>query len=132
MDECHYMVQTRQREAIFSVLQEAGRPLCREEILRLGRSKVPRLGPATVNRAIRELSQKLDIIGVEFPGQPRRYELPAGGEHPHFICRVCNKVFDLPLVTELPPAQAPSGFVVKGGEIIYSGECRDCSTTCDV
>ncbi|MGB0264108.1 MAG: Fur family transcriptional regulator [Opitutales bacterium] len=125
------MIQTRQREAIYTVLQEAGRPLSREEILRMGRQKVARLGPATVNRAIRELSESFQIVGVEFPGQPRRYELPAGGEHPHFICRACNRVFDLPFAMQLPPVPAPRGFVVKGGEIIYSGECPDCSTKSD-
>lgn len=120
------MIQTLQREAIQQVLEEAGRPLTREEILQLGRKKVKRLGPATVNRTIRELSETFQIIGVEFPGQPRRYELPAKHEHPHFICRGCNRVFDLPVAMQLPPVHAPKGFLVTGGEVIYSGKCPDC------
>jgi Fur family transcriptional regulator, ferric uptake regulator len=121
------MIQTRQREVIFSVLQYAGRPLTREEILSSGRRLLPRLGSATVNRAIREMTEAFQIIGVEFPGQPRRYELPAEREHPHFICRTCDRVFDLPVAMQLPPVHAPKGFVVEGGEIIYSGRCPDCS-----
>jgi Fur family ferric uptake transcriptional regulator len=121
------MIQTRQRAVIFSVIREAGRPLTREEILALGREKIPRLGSATVNRAIREMADTFQVIGVEFPGQPRRYELPSEREHPHFICRACDRVFDLPVAMQLPPVHAPKGFVVEGGEIIYSGRCPDCS-----
>ena len=121
------MVVTRQREVILTVLQEAGRPLTREEILRLGREKIERLGSATVDRAIREMTSEFNIIGVEFPGQPRRYELPADAEHPHFICRSCERVYDLPVVMRLPEIKAPKGFDVTGGEVIYSGKCPECN-----
>ena len=121
------MIQTRQRDAILSVLKEEGRPVTRDEILSLARQKVPRLGSATVDRNIRELTRSFQIIGVEFPGQPKRYELPAAEEHPHFICRSCNRVFDLPLAMQLPKIEAPKGFIVTGGEVIYSGSCPDCT-----
>ena len=121
------MANTQQREVILSVLKEAARPLTREEILSLGRQQIPRLGSATVNRAIREMTAAFQIIGVEFPGQPRRYELPAESEHPHFICRRCDRVFDLPVAMQLPKVHAPKGFVVTGGEIVYAGTCPDCS-----
>ena len=121
------MANTQQREVILSVLKEAGRPITREEMLAMGRKQIPRLGSATVNRAIREMTVTFQIIGVVFPGQPRRYELPADSEHPHFICRTCNKVFDLPVAMQLPEVHAPKGFVVDGGEIVYSGTCPGCS-----
>ena len=120
------MIHTRQREVILEVLQEAGRPLTRDEILRFGRRQIDRLGSATVDRAIREMTADFYIIGVEFPGQPRRYELPAGAEHPHFICRKCERVFDLPVKMQLPVIKAPKGFEIGGGEIIFSGHCPDC------
>lgn len=117
---------TRQREVILDVLREAARPLSRDEILRLGRQHIERLGSATVDRAIREMRAEFYIVGVEFPGQPRRYELPAESEHPHFICRECDRVFDLPIAMQLPEIKAPKGFEITGGEVIYAGRCPDC------
>jgi len=122
------MPQTKQREAILTVLREAGRPLTREEILRLGRRKIERLGSATVDRTIREMSEQFLLIGLEYPGQPKRYELPADAEHPHFVCRQCERVFDLPVVMKVPEIKAPAGFQVSGGEVVYSGTCPDCAT----
>ena len=121
------MANTQQRAVILSVLKEAGRPITRDEVLSLGRKQLPRLGSATVNRAIREMTATFQIIGVAFPGQPPRYELPAECEHPHFICRSCEKVYDLPVAMQLPAVHAPKGFVVTGGEVVYSGTCPDCS-----
>ncbi|HAV12350.1 MAG TPA: transcriptional repressor [Opitutae bacterium] len=120
------MQLTQQRQAIIDVLKEAGRPLTRDEILSFGRMKLPKLGSATVDRAIREMRDHFQIIGVEFPGQARRYELPAEHEHPHFVCRLCDKVFDIPIKTQLPEIKAPKGFLITGGEVIYSGTCPEC------
>ncbi len=121
------MPQTRQRETILDVLLEAGRPLTREEILRLGREQISRLGSATVDRTIREMTENFQLIGLEYPGQPKRYELPADHEHPHFVCRKCNRVFDLPVVMRVPEIKAPPGFQVTGGEVVYSGICPECA-----
>jgi Fur family ferric uptake transcriptional regulator len=109
------------------VLHEAKRPLTRDEILQLGRKKMLRLGSSTVDRAIRKFSEAYNLVGVDFPGQPRRYELPSNQEHPHFICRQCNRVYDLDTVMQLPPLRAPKGYLVTGGEVIYTGICASCN-----
>ena len=54
------MPNTQQRKVIVSVLKESGRPLARKEILALGRQKLPSLGAATVNRAIRKMTEHFD------------------------------------------------------------------------
>lgn len=121
------MQKTRQREVILSVLKEAGRPLTRTEILELGRKKIARLGSSTVDRTIREFTEVYELLGVDFPGQPRRYELPTLEEHPHFICRVCDRVYNLEGHMVLPELEMPKGFVALGGEVIYTGICAECN-----
>lgn len=120
------MATTKQREVILGVLKDAGRPLTREEILRFGRRLIPRLGSATVDRTIRNMTEQFQLIGLEYPGQPKRFELPADTEHPHFVCRQCDRVYDLPVAMKVPEVKAPRGFRVTGGEVVYSGTCPDC------
>ena len=117
---------TRQKRLIQKILHEEGRPLSRDEILTIGRKSITSLGSATVDRTIRKMRENHQLIGVSFPGQPNRYELPSEKEHPHFICRSCEKVFDLDIPMQLPKVALPEGFNVSGGEVVYSGTCPKC------
>jgi Fur family transcriptional regulator, ferric uptake regulator len=117
---------TRQRRAIRDVLEEEGRPLTADEIYRLAREDIPSLGVATVYRSIRRMVEEHQLIGVDFPGHPTRYELPAGGQHAHFICSVCGRVFDLPGASKMQ-VQLPRGFVEEGQELMIYGRCGDCA-----
>lgn len=117
---------TKQRQVIERVLKRASRPLTRKEILQFGREELPKLGSATVDRSINTMTKNFQLVGVSFPGQPTRYELPSGQEHPHFICRTCNQVYDLDIPMQLPKVKLPKGFHMTGGEVVYSGVCPKC------
>lgn len=119
---------TKQKSIIYKILEEVGRPLTREEILNQGRTELPRLGSATVDRFIKQMCENFELVGLSFPGQPTRFELPADKEHPHFICRVCEKVFDLDIPMRLPKVTLPEGFHLSGGEVVYSGTCPKCDS----
>lgn len=122
--------RTRQREAIYSALGDAERPLSFEELLERAREHYPRLGERTVFRNVREMLDDHSLVRVYLPGQPARYELPTGNHCPHFICRKCNNVFVLPEETPdiLPEyaAKIPDAFVAEGEEVIIYGYCREC------
>ena len=117
---------TKQKSIINRILKNTERPLSRDEILVKGRQYLPRLGSATVDRFIKQMCENFELVGLSFPGQPTRYELPAEKEHPHFICRVCKKVFDLDIPMRLPKVTLPYGFKLSGGEVVYSGNCPKC------
>ncbi|MCA9796816.1 MAG: transcriptional repressor, partial [Candidatus Eremiobacteraeota bacterium] len=68
------MRSTRQRDAIRQAIEEAGRPVAADEILALAQNHVPRLGMATVYRAIRDLLDQSWLRTVELPGETTRYE----------------------------------------------------------
>lgn len=120
--------QTRQRAAIRAVLASENRPLTADEIHRLAREASPRLGVSTVYRSIRKMLAEEQLVGVDFPGQPPRYELPTQDVHSHFICSKCGKVFDLPEIPEILPFTLPEGFQAEGHEIVVFGICAACSS----
>lgn len=130
MPETNAFRRTRQREAIYTALREAERPLKFEELLVRARQHHPRIGERTVFRNVREMLDEHELVRVYLPGQPARYELPTGTHRPHFICRNCNNVFVLP--EESPEIlkdyaeKIPAAFIPEGEEIIIYGYCRKC------
>lgn len=120
---------TKQREALMKVVQHADRPLSPTEIHQLALIHYPKLGIRTVYRHIRDLVEGKQIAGIDYPGQPVRYEVVDDrGSRPHLICRKCEKVFDLPV--DEPQLIYPnlSDFVIEGHEVVYFGHCRDCTS----
>lgn len=117
---------TKQREALFQALSEAGRPLAVPELHCLAQQHAPRIGLRTVYRQIRELVSEGRLVCVDFPGQPPRYaSVSRTGHHPHLICHVCHKVFELPGSTPDIPYEAPPEWKVTGEELILYGHCAD-------
>ena len=119
--------QTRQGEVILSAIRSAGRPLTPLEIHQLAIQEIPRLGIATTYRHLKTLCENHQVVGVDYPGQPPRYEWADGQDKVHFACRTCDKLFALEDTTEdEPPAKVPNGFKVKGFEVMLYGTCPEC------
>ncbi|WP_353953831.1 Fur family transcriptional regulator [Knoellia sp. S7-12] len=62
-------------------------------------------------------------------GSVARYELQAGDNHHHAVCRVCGSITDVACATGKAPclhAQDPKGFAVDEAEVIYWGLCATC------
>ena len=119
--------KTKQREALMKVIREADRPLSPVEIHQLALAHYPKLGIRTVYRHIRDLVENYQIAGIDYPGQPMRYEVvDERGSRPHLICRKCQRVFDLPV--EEPELVYPKldDFSIEGHEVVYFGRCREC------
>ena len=118
---------TKQGEVVLEVMRSAGRPLTPLEIHQRAIRKIPRLGIATTYRHLKALSESNQVVGVDYPGQPPRYEWADGQDKVHFACRSCDKLFALDDTTEdIPPAQAPKGFKVQGFEVMLYGTCPEC------
>jgi Fur family ferric uptake transcriptional regulator len=121
--------QTRQRDAIFQVIEKTSGPLAVEEIHQRAKKKLPRLGIATVYRALKLMLEARQVQQINMPSGETRYESAHLGHHDHFQCRLCHKVFDLnvcPLKLK-PGAALPGGFVVEDHEMTLFGLCSKCS-----
>lgn len=119
---------TRQRALIEAVLHASDRPLTRQEIHALARQSQPRIGFATVSRAVNDLLDSGQVVRLQYPGQPDRYEKASAREHPHLLCNHCAKIFDLPLA--MPKVNLPraEGYTLNGYEVLFFGECRKPAT----
>ena len=120
--------QTRQRDAILSVISEASGPLSVPEIHERSGDKLPGIGIATIYRTLKLLQENAQIQAVILPSGESRFEPAGHGHHEHFQCRKCNQVFDIHVCPlKLPTGGAlPGGFVVEDHELTLYGTCPTC------
>jgi len=127
--------QTRQKDAVLRSLADSGRSLAPAEILELARAEVPTLNLSTVYRQLRALHEEAQVVKVDLPGLPARFEAPChhsqarghAHHHHHFHCTVCDRVFpihDCPVGIE---RLAPTGFQVEQHELTLRGRCAECA-----
>ena len=121
--------KTRQGTLISETIRQAKRPLTPTEIHTAAMREISNLGLATTYRHVKALADDSVVVGVDYPGQPTRYEWVDGQDKTHFTCRSCDKLFalNLPPSDELLNLEMPPGFVATGGEFIVYGLCPKCS-----
>lgn len=117
---------TRQRSAIRAALESAGRPLSPAELYAAVRARLPRIGIATVYRAIRDLVAAGWLRPVEVPGEPARYERSGKPHHHHFLCRNCDSLWEVPACPTGIEQLAPTGFITEDHKITLYGLCGEC------
>ena len=119
--------KTRQGKIITEIIQNADRPLTPFEIHQLAALKVKNLGIATTYRHLKTLSENKRIAGIDYPGQPPRYEWADGKDKMHFACRHCEKLFAFEdTILDLPSINLPQGFEIMGSEVMLYGFCSAC------
>jgi Fur family transcriptional regulator, ferric uptake regulator len=118
--------ETRQKNAIRKALFKARRPLSVKEILEMAQNEVTGLGVATVYRNIKALQAEGTIVQVNLSGQTTRWELPVMHHH-HFLCRVCDKLFEIPNCLGDLERLLPEGYTLDDHEILLRGQCEDCA-----
>lgn len=120
--------RTKQQEAIEKTIGASKRPLSPGEVLARARRVSESLSLATVYRALRRMEDDGAIVRVEIAGQPTRFEShrAASEHHHHFVCRGCDRVFDIPGCALGVESMAPKGFRVESHEIVLFGLCDWC------
>ena len=68
---------TRQRQAVVDALARSGQALSPQDLLEQAKAAVPSLNLSTVYRQIKGLQDAGQIVRVELPGQPPRFEIVA-------------------------------------------------------
>ncbi len=117
---------TQQRKAIYNALCNSGRPLSVAEILEKARDEAAGLGIATVYRGLKALQEEGKIDQVDLPGEPPRWEVP-GGHHHHFLCRTCDRLFEIEACPGNITWEVPQGYVLEEHDILLRGQCDACA-----
>lgn len=127
---------TRQRNAVFATLAESSQSLTPQRICELAQRAVPRLNLATVYRQLKQLLEHGEVVRVDLPGQPTRYEAmcesahdEADHHHHHFHCDVCDCVYPLHGCPGHMNDLAPRGFQVQRHDLTLHGRCAECAAT---
>jgi Fur family transcriptional regulator, ferric uptake regulator len=120
--------QTRQRDAVLSVISDASGPLSVPEIHERAQARHIGIGIATIYRTLKLLQEGGQVQAVILPSGESRFETSEHGHHEHFQCRKCNQVFDVHTCPLNLPRNAtlPGGFVVEDHELTLYGTCPDC------
>lgn len=90
--------------------------------------EIPRLGIATVYRAVKSLREGGEIVAVDLPGEEPRYEASDRGHHHHFRCTVCDQTYDLGVCPVGIPSGTtlPGGYTVEDHSLTLYGRCAGC------
>ena len=118
--------RTRQRLAIEEVFRKEARPLTPPEVFAGAQRILPQIGLRTVYRQLNDMAAEGIVVGVDYPGQPLRYEWVSNTHHAHFICRKCDRVFDMQVEVPDVHIQPPKGFQITGQETVFYGVCPEC------
>ena len=116
---------TKQKTAIYKVLQQVGRPLLPQQILEAAQLIVKTLSLATVYRNLKTMTEDGQLTCVHLPGEPPRFELSRHHHH-HFHCHQCQRVYDIDACPKNLAQLTPAGFQVEDHELTLYGRCVDC------
>jgi len=118
--------KTRQRDAIWEVIEASSQPLTAHTICQKAAEKVEGLGIATVYRALKQLVEEGQVRHIELAGAQPHYESSARHHHHFFLCEQCKQVFDLVGCLRGIPNLLPEGYQMKRHEIVIYGDCAEC------
>jgi Fe2+ or Zn2+ uptake regulation protein/O6-methylguanine-DNA--protein-cysteine methyltransferase len=116
---------TPQRRAILGAFAGgASEHLSADEVHSRATAAVPELSRGTVYATLAELTE-LGLLAAVGSADPVRYETNAG-DHEHFRCRLCLRLYDVALPAAATETLAAHGFVVERASIAAEGVCADC------
>ena len=130
---------TPQRQAVFEALHgDDGHPTA-DVIWARVRDRMPTVSLRTVYQALNDLVELGEVQAVDVGNGGVRFD-PNTGAHDHFVCRSCERVYDViaskpRLVSAHPGADGSadigdrreaSDYTVDTAEIIFRGRCPSC------
>ena len=121
---------TRPRLAVLSAVHEHPHADT-DSIIGLVREGLGKVSHQAVYDVLRALTAAGLVRRIQPMGSVARYELRVGDNHHHIVCRSCGVIADVDCAVGTTPCLTASddrGFTIDEAEVIYWGQCSDCST----
>jgi Fe2+ or Zn2+ uptake regulation protein len=121
---------TRPRVAVLSAVHDHPHADT-DSILGVVREDLGGVSHQAVYDVLRALTSAGLVRRIEPPGSVARYESRVGDNHHHVVCRSCGAIADVDCAVGTTPcltASDDNGFVIDEAEVVYWGQCPDCST----
>ena len=120
------------RRAVIELLGRQDCCLTAQEIFDQLRAEGPRVGTASVYRALEQLTKDGFVQRIDIGAGIWRFEpIHAGGEHHHhLVCDDCGKIeafADDELERALHEVERRTGYSVAGHDVVLRGACSDCA-----
>lgn len=95
-----------------------------EEVYSFVHANNPTLSRTTVFSTVKLLAEKGLVNDINISPESTRYDSASYTPHAHFICRSCQKIYDIPFdMTALTP---PEDFSCDNVNIYFKGICPEC------
>ena len=121
------VVLTIQRLAVLQYLQGDSSHPTAEDIHRALRRQYPTLSLATVYNTLETLKQA-GLVTELILGKEKRFD-PSGQSHHHFHCRVCGRIYDVPVQCPVASEGWLDGHQVESMQAVFTGVCAACVAT---
>jgi Fur family transcriptional regulator, stress-responsive regulator len=121
---------TRPRVAVLAAVHDSPHADT-DAIIRAVRAQLGEVSHQAVYDVLRVLTATGLVRRIQPSGSTARYESRVGDNHHHVVCRSCGTIADVDCaVGEVPclTASDDHGFVIDEAEVVFWGQCPDCST----
>ena len=121
---------TRQKQLIADILKKAQSPLTATQVYAQATAISPSLAKSTVYRNLEAMTKRGELERGFLETGESYFTVAGQGHHHYMICRVCNRMQDLPScpMAHLEEAiVADCGFVPIDHAVQVYGYCRECA-----
>ena len=125
--------RSKQRSRMLELLRETDKHPTATWLYDELRQEFPTVSLGNVYRNLSILVDQGFVRKLDFGSTFDRYEL-ADEQHAHFVCRSCNRIYDLPMPDFGDYAErvtTTDGHELMSARVEFFGQCRECSDGAD-
>ena len=120
---------TKQRKVVLDLLVAKGEPLSHSEISSMLTEPLDRVTLYRTLQTLRTSAIVHQVQGLDGVWRFCAHDIDSAscpGDHPHFLCLHCGKMFCL-TDQKMPRIEVPQGMTVEGKQMVVYGCCANCS-----